>query len=213
MSDSENSTTLPDVSRRELLAAAAMAPLSLTSPARMPDASDPVLPLWRERQRLHAQAVALCRRWGELETHLIKEIGFPKVMLPLAETPNTNCAFSHREIDQALTERKQSAEAKAELHAQLAAHQARWDREARRIGFFEADRQQLGCWKREADATQKIFATPATTLAGIEVKIALMMQLCRTGSDVPDFPLPQLRSTLTDLERLQRSATPLSVKS
>src|SRR6185312_8640686 len=114
MSDSENSTTLPDVSRRELLAAAAVAPLNPASPGRMPDASDPVLPLWRERQRLHARAVALCRRWGELETHLIKEIGFPKVELPCAETPNRTCAFSHHEIDRAFAEGDQSADAKAE---------------------------------------------------------------------------------------------------
>jgi hypothetical protein len=205
MSDSENSTTLPDVSRRELLAAAVVAPLTPTGGSQTPAASDPVLPLWGERQRLHAQAVGLCHRWSELETHLIREIGFPKVVLPCAESPNGHCAFTHEDIDRAFAMDEQPSDAKAELHARLASHQARWDAEAGRIGFFEADRQQLEGWKKEAEATRKIFATPATTLSGIKIKIALMIQLCRTGSDVADFPLPQLRSTLADVERLQRS--------
>lgn len=203
MTDSENSTTLSDVSRRNLLAIAAATPLSALSPSRLPEANDPVLALWHERQRLHAQAVGLCRRWGELEDHLIKEIGFPKVLLPCTETAVETVAFSHDDIDRACATGKLSADSQANLHAQLSAHQALWDREGCRTGFFEADRRQLEAWKKEAHATRTIFATPATTLTGIRMKIALMVQLCRTGCEDPDFPLPQLRSTLADIERLQ----------
>jgi len=167
MSDSENSTTLPDVSRRELLVAAIAAPLATMDPGRMPEGSDPVLALWHERQSVHALAVDLCRRWGELEAHLIKEIGFPKVLLPCAETAVETVAFSHDDIDQAYTTGKLSADTQANLHLQLSAHQALWDAEASRTGFFEADRRQLEAWQKEADATRKIFATSATTLNGM----------------------------------------------
>jgi hypothetical protein len=210
MSDSENSTTLPDVSRRELLAAAVVTGLNPGGPSRMLEASDPVLPLWRERHSLHAQAVALCHRWQKSESHLLREIGFPKVTVPVAESGSTASAFSHDEIDRAFTTCEPSHDTRAKLHAELAAHQARWDGEASRMGFRNADRHQLEGWKKEAEATRRIFATPATTLTGIKIKIGLMMQLCRTGSDDPEFPLPQLRSTLIDVERLQRTATTVS---
>jgi hypothetical protein len=39
---------------------------------------------------------------------------------------------------------------------------------------------------------------------GIEIKIALIVELCATDSDDPKFPWPQLRSTLADVERLRR---------
>ncbi len=203
MSDSEISTTLSNVSRRDLLAAAIAAPIGMV-PARNVTPSDPILRLWRERQNLHARAVALCHQWQDLETSLIRTIGFPQVTVPNADAAHGVCAMSHDEIDKALGSDTDAVEQKTALHAQLAAHQAQWDSEAERIGFHSADRRQMRAWKAEEAATRKIFATPATTLRGIEIKISVMMALCRAGSDDPDFPLPQLRSTLADIKQLPR---------
>jgi hypothetical protein len=50
-----------------------------------------------------------------------------------------------------------------------------------------------------------IFRTRAATLAGVEIKLALMIHLCSVFSDEAEFPLPQLRSTIADVQRLRRA--------
>jgi len=40
---------------------------------------------------------------------------------------------------------------------------------------------------------------------GIEIKIALIVELGSTGPDDSEFPWPQLRSTLADVRHLRRT--------
>jgi len=49
------------------------------------------------------------------------------------------------------------------------------------------------------------FRTRAATLAGVEIKLAMMIHLCSVFSDDAEFPLPQLRSTIADVERLRHT--------
>jgi hypothetical protein len=93
----------------------------------------------------------------------------------------------------------------AALHTELAVRRARWNAEAEALGFNEANRQELQAWRKEEEAARAVFRTGATTLAGVEIKLALMIQLCAAFSDDPDFPLPQLRSTIADVKRLRRA--------
>jgi hypothetical protein len=204
----ENSMSLPAVSRRNLLTgmtATPLFPVAYRFPPQPPGVPDPILPLWYDRQRLCARATALCYRWQKMETHLFRTIGFPQVLIPSPDGRDGICAQSHAEIDHALADTPDAPMIGASLHAELAAHQARWDVEAERLGFAEAKRQEDEAWDREAEASRKIFRTRATTLAGIQIKIALMAQFCTAGSDDSDFPLPQLRSTLADVKRLRRA--------
>ena len=91
------------------------------------------------------------------------------------------------------------------LHAELAARRTRWDAAAEALGFDEANRQELEAWREQEEAVRAVFRVRAATLAGVEAKLALMIQLCATFSDDPDFPLPQLRSTLADVKYLRRA--------
>jgi hypothetical protein len=93
---------------------------------------------------------------------------------------------------------------RAALHADLTYHQARWDAEAERLGFEEIKRQEDEAWSQEAQASDAIFRARATSLAGIEIKITLIVELCSTGPDDPESPWPQLRSTLADVKCLRR---------
>ena len=207
MVDSENSTSLPFVSRRKLLSGLAAMPAVEAVPLVIgrTEPPDPIAPLMREWQRLHARASKICEHWQQIESRLVHAVGFPQVFIPAADGARGLCAQSHSDIDQAVAAGDCSQELSAALHAELAARRARWDAEAEALAFDEANRQELEAWRKEEAAARTVFRTKATTLAGVEIKLALMIQLCAAFSDDPDFPLPQLRSTLADVKRLRRA--------
>jgi hypothetical protein len=163
------------------------------------------VPLWREWQRLNTCASGLCRRWQELESRLVHTVGFPQVLIPASDGGRGICAQSHSEIDHAVAAGDCSQELGAALHAELAARRARWDAEAQALGFDEANRQELEAWRTEQEAVRVIFRTRAATLAGVEIKLALMIHLCSVFYDEAEFPLPQLRSTIADVKHLRRA--------
>lgn len=196
----------PCVSRRDLLITASGATLSSGSDAAGNNpCADPIVPLWREWQRLHARASGLCRRWQEIETRLVHTVGFPQVFIPSAKGTRDICAQSHSEIDQAVAAGDCSPEVGATLHGELAARRAHWDAEAGALGFDEANRQELQAWRKEEEAARAIFRTRAATLAGVDIKLAMMIHLCSVYCDDAEFPLPQLRSTIVDVKRLRRA--------
>ena len=208
MVDSENSTSRPLVSRRKVLTGAATVPLFPAAASRsqwLIEAPPPIESRWQEWQRLHARATSLCHRWQEIETRLMRTIGVPQVLITSPDNLPGIRALSHAEIDRALKTVPRSAECAAALHTDFARHQARWDTEAARLGFEELKQQEAEAWSQEAAASDAIFRAPATTLAGIEIKIALIVELFSTGSDDPEPPWPQLRSTLADVKRLRRN--------
>ena len=207
MVDSENSTSLPFVSRRELLSGLAATPAVRAAHAAIGrvEPTDPIVSLLREWQRLHAHASGLCRHWQEMETRLVRTVGFPQVFIPLSDGSCEIGAQSHLDIDRAVGASVCSREISAALHAELATHQSRWDVEAERLGFDDAKRQECEAWDEESEAAQSIFRSKAATLAGIEIKLALMMELCSAFASDPEFPLPQLSSTLADVRRLRRT--------
>jgi hypothetical protein len=171
------------------VAAAPLFPATTGLPPLPPDAApDPVIPLWQEWQRLHTRATRLCHRWQEIETRLMRTIGFPVATQALPDGPDGVAVEADPAVDNA-----------------TAAHQARWRAAAERLGFDDAKRRESEAWDEEAAAGRAVFGTRATSLAGVEIKIALMVRLCSAGSDDPDFPLPQLRATLADVKRLRRA--------
>jgi len=206
MVNAENSTNLFCLSRRKLLtgtAAVPLFPIARSSPESSVRTEDLLPPLWQEWLRLHTRATSLCHRWQDLETHLMRKIGVPQVLIPLPDSSASLRALSHAEIDGALAKLSCSPEVAAALHDDFADQQARWDAEAMRLGFDEIKQQEDEAWSQETEASEAIFRARATSLAGIEIKIALIVELCSTGADDPEFPLPQLRSTLADVKRLR----------
>ncbi|MGV1817369.1 hypothetical protein ACQZ6N_33275, partial [Rhizobium rhizogenes] len=80
MTDSDNSRTLPSITRRNLLSTAAASitasnvPLagSTSPPLQKGDHSDPVLPLWEKWFATHKHCGELCRQQQRLETRLFE---------------------------------------------------------------------------------------------------------------------------------------------
>jgi hypothetical protein len=207
MVDAETSTSAPSVSRRKLLSCAAMAPaLTVASPAIGPmERSDPILPLWCEWQLSHASAIGLCQRAQGIESRLMRAVGFPQVFIPLSNSARGICCQYPADIDQAVAAGDCPPDLASALHAELAVRRARWDAEAEALGFDEANRQELEAWRKEEEAVRAVFRTRAATLAGVEIKLALMIKLCATFSVDPELAMPHLRSTLADVKRLRRT--------
>jgi hypothetical protein len=205
MVDSENSTSLSSVSRRKMLGCAIASPalraVHLTAGPTQP--YDPVLLLWCEWQRLHAYALELCKHWQKVEARLVHSVGFPQVFISSSDSARKICAQSHSDIDHAVAAGDCSQELSVALHAELAVRRDRWDAEAKALGLDEANRQEVAAWREEEEAVRAVFRTRAATLAGVEIKLTLMIELCAAFSDDPDFPLPQLRSALSDVKRLR----------
>jgi hypothetical protein len=198
------------VSRRDLLITASNATLlSGLDVAGNSPCADPIMPLWGEWERLHARALCLCEHCQEIESRLVRAVGFPQVFIPSANDTQNICAQSHSEIDRAVAAGDCSQDHGIALHGELAARRARWDGEAKALGFDEANREELEAWRKEEEAVRAVFRTRAATLAGVEIKLALMIQLCATFAVDPEFPMPQLRSTLADVKRLWRALNTL----
>src|ERR1700741_763883 len=103
MADSDHTTRLSSLSRRKLLTSAASSPLFPVAGSSERAASDPILSLWQEWERVHAQATGLCHHWQKIETLLMRKVGVPQVRIKSPDKPEGICALSHAEIDRALT--------------------------------------------------------------------------------------------------------------
>ena len=208
MVDVENSMSRSVVSRRKLLTGAATVPLfpSDISPSReSPEVSVPIISFWQEWQSLHARATSLCQRWQDIETHLMRSIGAPQVVISSSDNSTSFRAQSHAEIDQALARLPRSPEIATALHADFSNQRARWDAEAEALGFDDIERQEEEAWRNETKISEAIFATQATSPVGIAIKIALIVELCSTGPNDQEFPWPQLRAVLAEIEHFPRS--------
>ncbi len=89
---------------------------------------------------------------------------------------------------------------RARLHADLAAQRARWDEAAAAVQYDEmAERQDKAHQHAEA-MIDPLFAAPATTLSGVAAKLTFILTFGQLFADHEEFPWPQLRSTLADLQ-------------
>lgn len=93
MVDSETSTSLPGLSRRDVLstltAAVSSATVGHPSAKQMSTAprQDPALVAWQSWHAASRRALALCRKQQRLETELIRTIGFPSIVSATTAPP------------------------------------------------------------------------------------------------------------------------------
>ena len=176
MADSDNSTALPSVTRRRLMAGATAASIAWpsgglaqgdTSPKVLQE--DPSLRLCKEWGEVHSNTVALCRKQQVLETQLIKTIGFP---------------------------------ARDQVAVDPTANQARWDAMDDQIGYSKMD----GMIRQSEAAEQAILSdlrlSPATTIQGVLAKLSVILCEAEHREDPHDFPWPHIRALRNDLTRL-----------
>jgi hypothetical protein len=203
MAESEDTTSLPGVTRRALLTGAATIPLAPIVRGRSTDtAANPIAVLYRDWRQTDAELRHWGREWEKLESTLARSVGFPRVAISLPSSTAPTWVTTHEDINRALADRPDLEALRGSLHAELAAQTARWDAEATAIGLAEADRQEaLAFEKREALAF-RAFALPAGDLAGVLTKLTLVMRMGQTRDSDDAFPWPQIQSVIRDLRRL-----------
>jgi len=172
---------------------------AVAGPLAGSSAFDPALALWREWQGAHLNTAALCRRQQRLETRLVEAIGFPYAEVQLPDEDATVVVSWHGDIEDLFGDDSALAARRAQAEADLAAHQARWDAEDKRIGYSAAKRAELAAADHEQKLVEVLMATPATTLAGVAGKLDAVLRSGESVEECEEFPWPQIRSALGDL--------------
>lgn len=206
MVDSDNSTSLPAVTRRQVLTGAA----GLTWPATGQTTSrqesgagsgqkDGAVVAWHEWRKAHARTLRLCRSQQRLESQLMETVGFPSVTLTSGKRAGEFTAFSAEEIEAFFDDNSRSCqEAKAELSARLAL----WDARDAASGYSAALQAEAVAEQHEHAMAVRLFAKPASSLAGIQAKLDVMLRQAPCGIDDEEFPWPQLRTVYEDIAGL-----------
>lgn len=217
MTDSDDTTTLLSVTRRKLLTGATAVtaawplrngPAAAAGTLSADPAFDPALVLWREWKAASLDTEAACRKQQGLETKLVNTIGFPQAKVHLPDEDVTIPVTWHGEIEEFFGDDPAFSEIRAKAETDLAAHQARWDEEDRRIGYSAAKLAELEAADREQDLVDTLMATPAVTLSGVAGKLDAVLSEGESCEDCMDFPWPQVRSALADLVRIGHKTDP-----
>jgi hypothetical protein len=210
MADSDNTTTLPFVTRRHVLAGPAIAPVALALEQSAPTgdslatdtAPDPALALWRKWETAHRLTERLCRRQQRLETRLMRTVGPPRVTVRLPAGEDV-ILHSFAELDEVLGKGPGMAALREKAEGEFAAHQARWDAAAEESGYTAALQAEQEAGDRAQDLLEKLATTPAMTLAGVAGKLDAVLREGKTWEEEDsEFPWPQIRSALGDLVRM-----------
>ncbi|MER8701710.1 hypothetical protein [Mesorhizobium sp. M1273] len=212
MTDSDNITSLPFVTRRRVLAGTVVATTAWTlegnasagDAGRTKRRSDPALALWREWERVHKQAERLCRRQQRLETRLVESVGFPCVTVRLAEREQVT-VHSIEMLNEVLGKAPDLAALRDKAEADFAAHQARWDAAAEKTGYIATLRAERDAAERTEHLLEAFSTTSATSLAGVAGKLDAVLREGEAWEECSEFPWPQIRSALSDLVRITES--------
>lgn len=206
MTDSDNSRTLPAVTRRRLLSTSATwlaaqvgdVNAALFTGYGWLDGGDSTLTLWREWKAAHDQVERLCRKQQRLETALIAAVGFPHVDIAVPDQDCIVAAFTMEEIDRLFGDASEAAEAKMQAKATLAEQQAAWDELDDRMGYSRAKQAEEKAFEMREERLNDLFAQPARSAAGVAAKLHAVLAM---GEDSPgdEFPWPQIRAGMTDL--------------
>lgn len=216
MADSDNTTTLPFVTRRKLPARMQnpMAEQGITAFRRndlqAEQSTDPAVIAWLEWQVAHKETNQLCRRQQQLERKLVEEVGFP---CAAAELPNGERITAHS--TEAL---RKLAQADPRIGAgsatglpDLVAHQARWNAADAEIGYSAALRAESEADERAMDLLEELSDTPASSLAGVAAKLGAVLEEAQPSDDDPEFPWPLIGSALEDVVRLAGQEVPAAL--
>jgi hypothetical protein len=198
MADSDDITTLPVLSRRDLLGGATMLPIGAADTRCRGASSDPVLDLFHEWRALHAELDA----WQKKEGVLLRTVGMPRVLVPVPGKAKPVSACEPVEIDELLEDWPGTEELRQRLHREFAAHRRRWEIAAGAIGLGPVEERVNHAWDRWDTLTETVWQVPAGSLAGVAAKLAMVLSIGQSRSDDDEFPWPPLRSVLADLQRL-----------
>ncbi|WP_292060853.1 hypothetical protein [Mesorhizobium sp.] len=213
MGDSDNTTTLPFVTRRRVLAGTAIAIAGWQRKAfasndlEKDQSADPAVAVWRKWQAAHEETERLCRQQQNLERKLAEIVGFPCATIRLCDGRSVRL-HSLKAIRDVLDLGPEDVSTRAKAEADFAAHQARWDAVDREIGYSAALHAEREAADRAEDMLEMLSETPAASLAGVAAKLDAVLREGEVSEDSIEFPWPQIRSALDDVIRIGQKLVP-----
>ena len=204
MIDSENSTSAPSVSRRTVLTGAiSSAAMPFRSPRSSSSTADePIRSLWREWQRIYAEAVAWSERAGSIEHAIARSLGFPRVRVPSPPGVQPVWATTHGDIDAALERAPVADGQRRQLHSDLSEQQVCWDAASEAQGLNNAQRNEIEAWDNSEQLAEALFELPAKSLIGVMIKLNVILHSGEARVSPEEHPWPQIRCVSEDVRRL-----------
>ncbi|WP_309085776.1 hypothetical protein [Chelativorans sp.] len=203
MADSDNTTTLPFVTRRRVLAGTAIVPIVLApshgaNANAVAESADPAVALWRRWDAAQKRTERLCRKQQRLETRLARTIGFPCAVVRIPGEDDVT-VHSLEALNWVLGDRLEAEDIRNKAEAEFAAHQARWDAADHEIGYSAALQAELRAGKRAQHLLEELAATEARSLMGVAGKLDAVLRTGEAWEECDEFPWPLIRSALDDL--------------
>lgn len=213
MADSDNTTTLPGVTRRRVLAIAANAKEGrqqgklVRDHAEADQSADPAVAVWREWLIAHEEAERRCRQQQRLERNLVETVGFPCATIPLHDGTSVRL-HSIQALNEVLGPGPEDEAVRAKSKADLEAHQERWDVADREIGYSAALLAEGEAADQAENLLQLLLETPAASLAGVAAKLDAVLSEGEPAEASAEFPWLHIRSVLGDVIRIGQELVP-----
>ncbi|RWG86851.1 MAG: hypothetical protein E5X49_15140 [Mesorhizobium sp.] len=207
MADSDNTTTLPLVTRRTLFAGTAIAMAGWHQGAfalndlEREQSADPAVAVWCKWRAAHEQTEQLCRQQQRLERKLAETVGFPCATIRLRDGVSVTL-HSLKALSEVLDLGPEDAAMRAKAEADFAAHQARWDADDTEIGYSATLRAEREAGNQAEHLLEALSKTPAASLAGVTAKLDAALREGAVSEGDAEFPWPQIRSAFDDLIRI-----------
>lgn len=216
MADSEISMTLPFVTRRKVLAGTAIAiagcqgnPIAGIDLEKV-QSGDPAVAVWRKWKAAHEETERLCRQQQRLERNLAETVGFPCATVRLRDGRRVTL-HSLKALHEVLDLDPEGTATRAKAEADFAAHQMRWEKADKEIGYSATLRAERDAADRAEHFFDALSKTPAASLAGVVAKLDAALREGRFSGDDAEFPWPQVRSALDDVIRIGQRPVPVQM--
>ncbi|GLK82821.1 hypothetical protein GCM10017653_08900 [Ancylobacter defluvii] len=107
-----------------------------------------------------------------------------------------------RQFDELAADLPSLCSQRAEVAADLLAHQQRWEDADRAIGYSVTRQEEAAASDEEERLIARLFAAEAMSLRGLSTKLDVLIAVGAEGSEGRHFPWPELRRIRRDATRL-----------
>lgn len=201
MVDSDHIMSLSIVTRRELLAGLAAVGVHPAETSISHGDDNTVLKLWRRWHAVRSDVQRLCHRQQILETQLIETVGFPQATVDTYDGKQKS-VFSLEQLRDMAHRISPATRRRAKI--ELRSHQCRWDAADVALGYSRAKQAEEARVAEAQELAGALFTTPSTSSVEIEAKLECILAQGAELADDADFPWPQIRAVLADLQGLDR---------
>ncbi len=230
MADSENSRTLPAISRgkenpergkcedlppiidrRNLLSVAArlLSALIAEIPPRTESGPTPVREMWPRWYKYHRQHMGAARLREKLERELLEEAGdLPVVTLPNVGTDGAIEVHSFADINRMASQL--DADHLSQARAELRRRRKRWKEADERLGYSSIAAREQELAERAGISGRVMWITRPSSLIEVTAKLHCLIVTHDPGLKLEDAPWPELRTMLKDLIRIADKRRPTS---